>query len=141
MQRNTIKIALLLSVIVLLFSVFGVAGVGAQDWCARRHYVSAGENLSGIARWYGTTTAELQRLNGITNINRIYRGTYLCVRAATYTPPPPPPPAGNYYVVQPGDTLARISLRFGVDMWSIARANNILNLNRIYSGQYLLIPR
>lgn len=54
-------------------------------------------------------------------------------------------PGGNtgslqVYVVQPGDTLWRLSLRFGVTMASIAQLNNIQNFNLIYSGQQLYIP-
>jgi LysM repeat protein len=45
------------------------------------------------------------------------------------------------YVVQPGDNLFRIGLRFGVSAQDIARRNGILNPNFIYAGQRLLIPR
>ncbi|MBZ0319378.1 MAG: SH3 domain-containing protein [Anaerolineae bacterium] len=51
-----------------------------------------------------------------------------------------PPPATRTYVVQPGDNLYRISLRFGVSMAAIAAANNIYNYSRIYVGQVLIIP-
>jgi LysM repeat protein len=44
------------------------------------------------------------------------------------------------YVVQPGDNLFRISLRFGVPVASIAQANGIANPNLIYVGQVLIIP-
>ncbi|MGQ9909719.1 MAG: LysM peptidoglycan-binding domain-containing protein [Candidatus Flexifilum sp.] len=47
---------------------------------------------------------------------------------------------GFYHVVQYGETLSRIAARYGVNMWSIAAANNIYNLNHIYAGQVLLIP-
>jgi len=58
-------------------------------------------------------------------------------------PPPPPPapqPGFRTHVVQPGENLFRIALRYGVSMWDIARLNNILNLRLIYAGQVLLIP-
>jgi LysM repeat protein len=48
--------------------------------------------------------------------------------------------ADTTYVVQRGDTLYRIALRFGVPMQSIVTANHILNPNRIYVGQRLVIP-
>jgi LysM repeat protein len=48
--------------------------------------------------------------------------------------------AGTSYVVQYGDTLYRISLRFGVSVSSIAQANSIQNINLIYAGQRLSIP-
>jgi murein DD-endopeptidase MepM/ murein hydrolase activator NlpD len=61
--------------------------------------------------------------------------------------PPPPPsepapgPAGlTTYVVQRGDNLYRIALRFGVSLQALAAANNLANPNRIYVGQQLVIP-
>jgi LysM repeat protein len=51
-------------------------------------------------------------------------------------------PAGGEttYVVQPGDRLYRIALRFGVDYRALAAYNNIINPDRIYPGQVLRIP-
>ncbi|HYH23452.1 MAG TPA: LysM domain-containing protein [Azospirillum sp.] len=51
------------------------------------HTVQRGETLSAIARRNGTTVAELQRLNGISNPNMIASGQRLVVA------PPPAPPA------------------------------------------------
>lgn len=48
--------------------------------------------------------------------------------------------AQSVYYVQPGDTLFRIALRFNVNIYDIAEANHLLNLNRIYVGQALFIP-
>jgi LysM repeat protein len=44
------------------------------------------------------------------------------------------------YVVQPGDNLFRISLRFGRTMDAIAAANGITNYALIFVGQTLIIP-
>lgn len=44
------------------------------------------------------------------------------------------------YVVQPGDTLFRISQQYGVSIDAIAQANNISNREQIFSGQKLTIP-
>jgi LysM repeat protein len=41
--------------------------------------VRAGDSLSGIARWYGTTSAYLAAVNHIANPNRIYAGQWLRV--------------------------------------------------------------
>ncbi|MFX7760058.1 LysM domain-containing protein, partial [Acinetobacter baumannii] len=43
------------------------------------HTVQRGETLSAIARRNGTTVAELQRLNGISNPNMIASGQRLVV--------------------------------------------------------------
>ena len=44
------------------------------------------------------------------------------------------------YIVQPGDTLWRISGQFGTTVDAIVLANNIPNPNLIYVGQGLEIP-
>ncbi len=44
------------------------------------------------------------------------------------------------HIVQPGQTLFSIARLYGVDIWALARANNIVNPNRIYVGQRLVIP-
>ena len=48
--------------------------------------------------------------------------------------------AAATYVVQPGDTLWRISRQFGTTVDAIVQANNIPNPNLIYVGQVLEIP-
>ena len=45
------------------------------------------------------------------------------------------------HIVQPGQTLFSIARWYGVDVWVLARANNIVNPNRIYVGQRLVIPK
>lgn len=47
---------------------------------------------------------------------------------------------GVNHTVLKGQNLFRISLRYGVSMSAIAKANNLANVNRIYAGQTLLIP-
>jgi LysM repeat protein len=44
------------------------------------------------------------------------------------------------HIVQPGENLFRIALRYGVDMNELARTNNITDQRRIFSGQTLVIP-
>ncbi len=51
-----------------------------------------------------------------------------------------PSTSGRLYVVQSGDNLFRISLRFGVSLETLAAINGIYDVNRIYAGQVLVIP-
>jgi LysM repeat protein len=45
-----------------------------------------------------------------------------------------------YYLIQPGDTLGSISIKFGISEEELSRANNILDPNFISPGDKLLIP-
>ncbi len=45
------------------------------------------------------------------------------------------------YTVQPGDTLAEIAAEYGVDLQRLATANDIVNIDFIFTGQVLTIPR
>ncbi len=59
----------------------------------------------------------------------------------TQTPSATPTPAGTTtYVVQSGDTLARIAQRFGTTVQAIAAANALTNINQLLVGQVLIIP-
>ncbi len=118
------------------------------------HTVRAGETLYCIARAYGVDPAAIASTNGVVNPNLIYAGMVLaipnvpktlppgrvCPRQFGGTPPPPPPGCRWHHVVTSGENLYRISLHYGVSMYAIAQANNILNLNLIYVGQTLCIP-
>ncbi len=48
--------------------------------------------------------------------------------------------ADQTYVVQRGDTLFRISLKFNTSVSALAAANGISNVNLIFAGQTLTIP-
>ena len=61
------------------------------------------------------------------------------VRLTTVTPGTEPRPPMTY-VVQPGDNLFRLALRYGTTIYAIANANNIANINLIFVGQKLVIP-
>jgi len=43
-------------------------------------------------------------------------------------------------VVQQGDTLFKIALRFGITVAALQSANNITDPNKVYPGQVLKIP-
>lgn len=109
------------------------------------YVVQRGDTLSRIAARFNTTVATLAQLNGILNPNLIRVGQQLVIPGIGEPvqpppPPPPPPPAVTSYVVVPGDTLFRISVRFGVPMQQLVTLNNIRNPNLIFVGQVLTIP-
>jgi LysM repeat protein len=102
------------------------------------HVVQPGETLSGIALKYGTTTGAIAAANGIINPNLIYAGKRLIITTGTTTPGTGT--GTRYHVIQPGESLWSIALRYGTTPWKIAAANGIPNIHYIYAGQTLRIP-
>ncbi|MBS3970104.1 MAG: L,D-transpeptidase family protein [Clostridia bacterium] len=61
----------------------------------------------------------------------------------SYNPKPQTPSqktSGQRYIVQRGDTLWRLSQRFGVSLDALIKANNLSNPNVLHVGQELIIP-
>jgi LysM repeat protein len=110
----------------------GVAGGGTTV----THVVQLGENLFRIALKYGTTVEAIAAANGIVNPNLIYVGQELIIPQGGVTPGP----SIRYHVVQPGETLSGIAMRYGTTPWAIAAANGIANINYVRAGQTLRIP-
>lgn len=104
---------------------------------ANRHLVQPGETLFRLALRYGTTVAALQAANGLGASTLIYAGQTLII-PATANPPATPRP-GQVHVVQPGETLFRLALRYGTTVAELQRANGLAGA-LIYAGQRLIIP-
>ena len=106
------------------------------------HTVAAGENLYRIGLKYGISWVAIANLNGLTNPNILTVGQVLQLPGAS-TPDPQPTPSPQTettYVVQPGDNLFRIGLKFGISWVQIAEANGLVNPNLITVGDELKIP-
>ncbi len=136
-----------------------IPGGGGTDAGTTTYTVVAGDTLYSIARRFDTTVDRLIALNGLTNPNVLYVGQVLVVPLTTPLPPtspaptvtgtpptavltltPSPTPSGPLtHVVQPGETLYRIALRYGTTVQQLVILNNLPNPNLIYVGQVLII--
>jgi LysM repeat protein len=143
MQRKLI-LSLVLAVLVIAMSGLALLPAQAQTtgYCTQHVVVQRGETLYRIALRHNTTVANLKAINFLPDANRIFVGQSLCVAwSGTLPSPVTPAPPATTYTVQRGDNLFRIAQRFSVPLQSLARTNNIINYNRIYAGQVLVIPR
>jgi len=137
---------------VAMVSLILTPSVSAQQFApppnTTTYIVRAGDTLFNIATRYHTTAATLAQLNGILNPTLIYVGQQLVVPAASSAAAVPAPtaiaasaPAGDMvYIVQPGETLFRIALRYNTTAWDLASYNKLDTPTVIYIGQRLLIP-
>jgi len=103
------------------------------------HVVQRGENLFRIALRYNTTVEAIASANGIANPALVYVGQVLTIPSAAGQPPSTVV-GETTYVVQPGDNLFRIALRYNMSYLYLAQYNGIANPARIYVGQVLRIP-
>ena len=110
--------------------------------CGYWYPVQWGQTLAAISRATGVSSWAIAQANGLVNPNYIQAGQSLWIPCPPGPPPPPPPSpsCGYWYTVHWGDTLNSIAWRSGVNVWTIARANGIYNLNWIYAGQAVWIP-
>jgi LysM repeat protein len=103
------------------------------------HLVQRGENLFRIALRYGVTVDAVAAANGIVNTGRVYAGQRLVIPTGGSSTGSAPTSSG-VHVVQPGENLYRIALRYGTTVQVMAAANGIVNTGRVYVGQRLAIP-
>jgi putative chitinase len=106
---------------------------------ATTHTVQPGENMFRIALRYGTTVEAIAQANGIANPRLIYVGQQLTI-PETGGQPAAPSPGGTTYVVQPGDNLFRIALRYNMSHVTLAQYNGIAYPYYVYVGQVIRIP-
>ncbi len=129
------------------------------------YVVKGGDTLWDIARAFGTTVADLRRINYVERGSRIYVGQKLKlpanathlkyksqkssqkVFASTDTPAPVSKSAVNEtggsgvttYTVRKGDTLWDIARKFGTTTSSLRALNNLGRSSQIYPGQKLRV--
>jgi len=126
------------------------------------YVVQPGDTLLSIAQRFNMSVSTLAAANSLVNPELISSGQRLVLPGGTsvasaVVPPVPPesaavpaassqqsspaPVSGQQtHVVQPGETLFQISLRYGGTMQAIMTANGLSNRNLIYVGQRLVIP-
>jgi len=119
--------------------------------CAFYHTVQYGQTLDAIAYYYGVNVYTLAQINAIYNVNHVYAGQQLCIPGGYQPPPPPKPqpppppkpqpqPSACTYIVQAGDTLAKIAYWYGTTVNNLVYLNNLYNVNQLYVGQVLYVP-
>lgn len=99
------------------------------------HVVRAGESLWSIVRNLGLLPYD-KAMQKIVNINRLISPSYIVVGQTLSIPT-----EGLYYVVQPGDSLWKISRVFNIPVNTLASYNNISNPSQIQVGFELRFPK
>lgn len=105
------------------------------------HIVKPGETLSEIAKYYGTTVADLRRLNSLRDANFVWYGQRLVVDGGgTGSVETQASEGYQLYRVRAGDSLTDLARRHGLSVSRLAQINGISPLRWLYSGQVLRLP-
>jgi membrane-bound lytic murein transglycosylase D len=102
------------------------------------HRVKRGETLSGIARRYGVTVANLQQANGMRG-SVVQTGRSLRIPATRTTMARAS--TTRSHRVQRGQTLTHIARRYGVSLQRLRAANGLGGSSTLRAGQVLRIPQ
>jgi LysM repeat protein len=95
--------------------------------------VQAGDTLYALAFRFGTTADEIAALNGISVEALLFVGQVLQIPSGAAAPP-------NVHIVQAGENLYRIALKYGTTWQELAELNNITDPTTLYVGQRLVLP-
>lgn len=101
---------------------------------AATYVVQPGDSLFKIAQRTGTTTTELQRLNGLTS-TEIYPGQVLTLPGSSSSSGS----GGFIHTVQPAESLFLIARKYGITVQALQQANGLTG-SYIEAGQRLWIP-
>ena len=103
------------------------------------HTVSDGELLGRIVRSYGTTIAEVKRLNPNINVDRLSRGGEAAPKVESVAPKVVEGDDEVWYTLEKGDLVGRVAQRFGTTSKRIAELNPDINIDRVRDGQRIRI--
>lgn len=102
------------------------------------HTVQPGEGLFEIAEIYGVSPNEIAIANGMNDTNLLRVGQELVIPGVS--PEQAARSRGSVHVVQAGESMLGIAIRYGVTTEEILAANNLADPDSLYEGQELLIP-
>jgi LysM repeat protein len=136
----------------------GTLNVGAQSWQMIEisfeneepdqsgHAILAATNRNNVGYILGVTAPADQWdtlqpvFRGILNSFRFTEEAVIRPTDATRPPTPTPTPTPQVYIVQSGDTLSHIAVKFGVTVEALSLRNNIDDPRSLQTGQRLVIP-
>lgn len=103
--------------------------------CPNNHYpyiIQAGDSLYSISLRLEVSLKRILEANPGINPYRLRIGQIICIPAC--------PPNYTEYIIQPGDTLSKIAIKFNVTIESILKANPSVDPNYLRIAQRICIP-
>lgn len=107
------------------------------------YIVSAADTLASISSRFNVSVDALASANDLPPNAFVYVGSSLRIPSRSSSASGSGSDTGSVltYIVQPGDSLSQIAIRYSTTAQAIALANNLPNFWLIITGQRLLIPQ
>lgn len=102
------------------------------------HTVQAGEGLFEIADLYGVSPNDIALANNMNDTNLLRVGQQLIIPGVSARDAAAS--LGTIHVVQSGESMLGIAIRYGVTVEEILAANDLVDADSIFEGQELIIP-
>ena len=125
--------------IILALTLFALRGAQPAEASHTVHVVQRGETLFKIGLKYGLLVTTMKAANGLTG-DTIYAGQRLVIPHSNAIGAAQIAPAANgTHIVQRGENLFRIGVKYGLTVSALMAANGLTGTT-IYVGQKLTIP-
>ena len=116
-------------------------GVPEPSGTSTTYIVQRGETLFSISQQYGVSWQDIAQANGIVAPYQIVAGQKLTIpQEGSSVAPADVSGQERIHVVQQGENLFRIGLKYGVPWQDIAQANGITDPSTLFVGKKLVIP-
>ena len=102
------------------------------------HIVQSGQGLFEIADIYGVSPDDIALANNMNNTNLLRVGQELIIPGVSLRDAAIQ--RGSVHIVQSGESMLGIAIRYGVTVEEILELNELANPDSIFEGQELIIP-
>lgn len=102
--------------------------------------IHKGDTFSSVARKFRTNIAYLRDINDFPRKKKLKLGQKIYVPDRTPLQEKRPELARQFYIVQPGDSLASIAQKYNVSLLDLKKANRLSRRSKVKTGSKLLIP-
>lgn len=149
--RPTVTVTLPPRPAVTTTTVQNAAPVGSGG----NYTIKDGDVLSAISDRFGVSEQAILAANGLSDPNLLFAGRTIIIpgvdvnaqpavtattAAPAVTAAPSAAAAGGTYVIQDGDLLGALAIKFGVSEQAILAANGLSNPDLLYAGRTIIIP-
>lgn len=106
----------------------------------QNYKIRRGDTFATVARKFRTNVAYLRDINDFPRKKKLKVGQVIYVPDRTPLQEKRPELAKQFYIVQPGDSLASIAEKYNVSVVDLKKANRLNRKSKVKTGSKLIIP-